>query len=100
VVKFEDGTPSDLKVQEPLDRLTVTFEVHPTRLMAVNSLWAVVTVTWPLEPVDRLAVVLAPLDPPARMVPTSTQATPKGSAVLVLMWRLRSITGLLVWHGT
>jgi hypothetical protein len=43
-VNREEGTPSDLKVHEPFDKVTVTFEVHFTCLMAVSSLCAVVTV--------------------------------------------------------
>jgi hypothetical protein len=40
-----EGTPSDLKVHEPFDKVTATFEVHLTCLMAVSSLWAVEIVT-------------------------------------------------------
>jgi hypothetical protein len=84
-VKRDDGTPSDVKVHEPLPTRTSTFEVHAARLIAVDSLWAVEAVTWAVDLVERSTRVLAPLDPPAKMVPTSTQTTPNGSVDFVLL---------------
>ena len=65
--------------------LILTFDVHRTRAMAVTSLWAVVTVTWPSALARCAAAALAPFVPPARMLAPRRQATPSDSAGPLLM---------------
>jgi hypothetical protein len=76
-VKFGEGTPSDVNVQDPSESLTVTFDVQLARWRAPRSLWAVATVRRLRDPADELAAEADPVDTPARAHVASRVHIPK-----------------------